>query len=188
MTKNFITAVIAAPLLLAGCGGGAPGTGNATGDTAQKPEGGGSKPPAGWNAADACSVVDKAKMAAAIGKEVSETSLSLATESDGTTAATSECTYMLAEGGRASVMLRWSPISDNAAGAIAQTHGALKQSVAPFGGSVDTVDGVGKAAFWVAGIGSLNVFIGDDKFAIINLPRGDKAKEQAIALARQLGA
>jgi hypothetical protein len=34
----------------------------------------------------------------------------------------------------------------------------------------------------------MNVFIGDDKFAIITLPSSPSSKEQAIALARQLGA
>lgn len=35
---------------------------------------------------------------------------------------------------------------------------------------------------------SLNVFIGEDKFAIITVPASDASKEQAVALARKLGA
>ena len=55
-------------------------------------------------------------------------------------------------------------------------------------GHVETVGGLGKAAFWAAMTKSLNVFIGEDKFAIITVPASDASKEQAVALAHKLGA
>lgn len=183
MIRSSILPSAAALLLLSACGGSDGGTATGT-----EIAGGGSKPPSGWNAADACSVVDKAKMAAATGKSVSEASLALVNESNGTTAATSECNYIFADGSRASVMLRWSPIADNSEGAINQTRNTLQQTVGAFGGTVETVDGLGRAAFWTAQTGSLNIFIDDRKFAIINVPASDSAREQATGLARQLGA
>lgn len=168
----------AALVLLSACGSG--DGSSATGD--------GAKAPAGWNAADACSVVDKDKMASAIGKQVSDASLALVNESDGTTAATSECSYIFADGSRGSVMLRWSPIGDNSEGTINQTRNTLQQTAGAFGATVETIDGLGKAALWTPQTGSLNVFIDDQKFAIINVPASAGAKEQATGLARKLGA
>ena len=58
-------------------------------------------------------------------------------------------------------MLRWSPIADNTQAAIATAHSGAEQTIKAFGGSVDTVGGLGKAAFWAGKIDSLNVFIDD---------------------------
>jgi hypothetical protein len=180
MGKKFVAA-LAGLALLSACGG--EGDSKTTSNS-----GGGKKPPAGWNAVDACSVIDGAAYGGFIGKNVASTSLALARESDGTTAATSECTYELSEGGRSSIMLRWSPINDNTEGAINEARNGLTATVKAFNGKLETVDGLGKAAYWVALTNSLNVFIGEDKFVIINVPASDTARDQAIAIAKKLGA
>ena len=182
-TLPFI-ALIAASLTLAGCGrsdSAKPGEQSAAKDAGAAPT--------GWNAADACSVVDKAKMAAAVGKPVSEASLGLVhVGSGGSDATTSECSYIMADGERASVQLRWSPISDNTPEAMTAARKTSEQTIAAFGGTVEAVEGLGKSAFWIGKIDAMNVFIGDDKFAIITLPSSPTSKDQATALARQLGA
>ncbi len=145
-------------------------------------------PPASWNATEACSVIDKAAMAAIVGQAVTETSLALVHESDGKTAADSKCTYTLADGGQASLMMRWSPIADNSEGAINLARNGLQETLKAFGQSLETIDGLGKATFWAGAAGQLNVFIGEDRFVIISMPVGSAAKDQATALARKLGA
>lgn len=183
-TLSFV-ALFAGSLTLAGCGGSPDSTKQGEQADAKR----GVAAPAGWNAADACSVVDKAKMAATTGKPVSEASLGLVhVSSGGGDATTSECSYIMEDGSRASVMLRWSPIGDNTPEAMATALSASKQSVEAFGGTADPVEGLGKSAFWVDKIDAMNVFIGDDKFAIITLPSNPKSKAQATALARDLGA
>ncbi len=108
-TLPFV-ALLASSLTLASCGG---STDSAKpGEQAETASG--VAAPKGWNAADACSVVDKAKMAATTGKPVAEASLGLVHESSGgSDATTSECSYIMEDGSRASVLLRWSPIDDN---------------------------------------------------------------------------
>ena len=75
-------------------------------------------------------------MTTILGKPVTETTLALVHESDGVTAATSECTYTLGDDGKASLMMRWSPIDDNSEGVINMTRSGLLQTVKAFGGSV----------------------------------------------------
>lgn len=186
MKKMSFIAVSTVSLLLAGCGG-ATKNGQEGRSSKTAGAGGASGAPSGWNAADACAVVDKAKMAVAAGKPVSEASLGLVHESSGADAATSECSYIMADGSRGSVMLRWSPINDNTQGAIDTARNSMKETVGAFGSTVETVDGVGKGAFWIGKTDTLNVFIGEDRFAIITLPSGSSTKDRAIALARQLG-
>lgn len=183
MNKLSFTALLTGSLALAACG--------QSGDAAKTGERADAKgaAPSGWNAADACAMVDKAKMAATAGKPVSEATLGLVhTSSGGGDATTSECSYIMEDGSRASVMLRWSPINDNTPETMALAFKTSKQAAEPFGGTVEAVEGLGKSAFWTAKIDSMSVFIGDDKFAIITLPSNPSSKEQATALARDLGA
>jgi hypothetical protein len=183
-TLSLVTFIVGS-LMLAGCGGSTdsakPGEQAEAGSAAAAPK--------GWNAADACSVVDKAKMAATAGKPVSEATLGLVHESSGgSDATTSECSYTMEDGSRASVQLRWSPIDDNTPEAMAAAQNTSKQTIEAFGGTIEMVEGLGKSAFWIGKTDTMNVFIGDDKFAIITLPSNPKSKEQATALARELGA
>lgn len=187
MTKTTFIIVAASTMLLTGCGGSSnTQQGNGTGEmaSAESPSG----PPAGWNSANACAVVDKAKMTAVTGKSVSETSLGLVHVGTGTEATTSECSYVMDDGNHASVMLRWSPINDNSEGAINLARNGAKQTIEAFGGTIDNVDGLGKAAFWIGKTDTMNIFIGEDKFAVITMPHSPSSKEQATTLAHQLGA
>ncbi|WP_326525793.1 hypothetical protein [Sphingomonas sp.] len=189
MAGKKIGGVIGAALLLASCGG---GTGDATGGnataTADAPATGAM--PAGWKATDACSVIDKAAMSEVLGRPVTETSLALVHEPTpgGSDAGTSECTYML-DGGRATVMTRWSPINDNTDGAINTARSTMKQTLAAFGGGeVEDIAGLGKASIWVGKVNQLQTFIGEDRMVLITVPTGADAKDKAIALARKAGA
>lgn len=177
------TLVLAGALALSGCG--QSGDAAKTGEQAD----GKAAAPAGWNAADACAVVDKAKMAATAGKPVSEATVGLVhVSSGGGDATTSECSYIFEDGSRGSVMLRWSPIGDNTPDSMALALNTTRQTSEAFGAKVEVVEGLGKSAFWIDKMASMNVFIDDAKFAIITLPTSPSAKEQATKLARDLGA
>lgn len=184
MMRPTMSALLAAAIALSGCGS------NSTDQTADSDAsvGAGKSPPGDWNAADACSVIDKEAMAGIVGQGVVETQLGYVSQSDGASAVTSECTYQLADNEGAKLMLRWFPIGDNSEGAINLTRNSLQQTVKAFGGEVETIDGLGKAAFWDGMGKSLNVFIGEDKFAIITMPSSVEAKDRAVMLARKLGA
>jgi hypothetical protein len=172
------TMLIAALTALGGCSG-------KSSDTAQGE--GGQALADGWKTPDACAVLDKAAYGQLIGKPVSASTLSMPHVSDGTTAATSECVYSVDGAGKLSIILRWSPMNDNDEGSINTTRSGLQQTAKAFGGSMEVLAGIGKAAFWVDKTASLNVFVGEDRMAIINVPTGPGAKEQAIAVAHKLG-
>ena len=193
MKTNLTLAIIVSAFILTGCGESsdeaASGKGNAEQPaTAVVAAAATATPPANWNAIDACAAVDKAAMAAIVGQAVNETTLGFVNASDGTTAAGSECKYTLADGSHATLMMRWSPIADNTDGAISAAKKGLEETLKAFGKTIEVIDGVGKAAFWTDATSSLNVFIGEDKFIIFNAPSGSEGKNQAIALARKLGA
>ena len=187
MKTSSALAICIGTLITTGCGDSTGSQSNGDSNiVAAAPAGG--APPGNWNATDACSVIGKATLAEIIGQPVTETSLTLVHESDGTTAATSQCTYRLTDGGQATLMMRWSPIADNSEGAINLARNGLEETLKAFGKSLETIDGLGKAAFWAGLAGQLNVFIGEDKFVIISIPPGPAAKDHAVALARKLGA
>ena len=173
-------------LLLGGCGGtGGSSTGNSGAAVANDTN----VATGTWDATDACALLDKAALGAALKDQVTEASLGLVHQASGGEAATSECTYLLASGGRASFMARNSPIADNTDGAIAAARKATQQSVSAFiDKKVEDVPGLGKAAFFVPGINQLNVFIDDSKFVILTIGSAPDAtaKETAVALVRDI--
>ncbi|WP_310534082.1 hypothetical protein [Novosphingobium sp.] len=170
-----------AALLLGGCSSSSPG------NTAGATDAAATGPAKRWDATNACAVIDKAAMSTLLGTRVADTSVAFVHQASDAESATSECTYILENGSRASVMLRWSPIADNNDAAIAGTRNTLDQTIKAFGGTVETVTGTGKAAFWVAKVNSLNVFIDDASFAVINVPSDPNSKSQALKIARRLG-
>lgn len=195
INKTMMVAGLGGTLLLAACNaptGGGTVNGTATAETsASGSTGGGTKPPGNWNATDACTLLDKATVGAALGTQVTEAQLGLVHAADGSSAATSECTYVLAGGGRASFMARWSPIADNSDGAMNAAKNATAASIKAFSDKpVEDIAGLGKKAFFVPGINQLNVFIGEDRFVIITLASADNAhaKDIAVALAKKVGA
>ena len=115
MNKAMIFAALACLPMVAGCSGGGEGGRNDKAASGSAAAGGA---PAGWDATDACSIVTRAEMAEVMKSEVSEATVGLVNEAAGSNAATSECTEVFKDGGRASVMTRWSPINDNTDQAI----------------------------------------------------------------------
>lgn len=184
---------VGALLALAGCGGSPEASGNGaaadaaagSGATATAASGG---MPADFKATDACAVIDKAAVGTALGVTVTEASLGLVHEpSGGADAATSECTYLF-DGGRATVMTRWSPIGDTSDDTITQARNTTNATLKPFGGgTVEDVPGVGRASLWVEKIGQLQTFIGKDRMIMITVPSGTGAKDKAVALAHKAG-
>lgn len=137
-----------------------------------------------WKAIDACALLDKADVGAALKDKVTETSLGGVREASGPDAATSECTYKLASGGRVTFMARWSPIGDNTPEAMAMARSATAESLTALGKTLEDVPGLGKSAFFVPGINQLNVFAGDDRFMILTI--GNVSEETAKATATEL--
>lgn len=176
MKKQTGLIIACTALLLSSCGGGADKTAGENGEAKTAT--------AGWNATDACALLDKADLGAALKDNVTETSLGLVNQASGPNAATSECTYLLASGGRATLMTRWSPIADNTDEAIATARKSTEATVAAFGKSVEDVPNLGKAAFFVPGINQMNVFIDEQKFVILTIGSApnDTAKEIATGL------
>jgi hypothetical protein len=179
--NNLKCAIAAiAALLVASCGGSgstsASNGGNAASDGAKTATG-------AWDATDACALLDKAAVAAALKDAVTEASVGLVHEASGAEAATSECTYILASGSRATFMARKSPIADNTHEAIALARKTTQESVAAFTDKkVEDVPELGKAAFFVPGINQLNVFIDDKKFVILTISSAPNATAKATAV------
>lgn len=181
MTSNRIRPVLSAvaAIVLTSCGPG----GGATGGNATASQGAPAQT-AAWDATDACALLDRDALGAALNDQVTETSLALVHQASGKEAATSECTYLLAGGGRASLMTRNSPIADNDAEAIALARKATEQSMAAFSDKkVEDVPGIGKAAFFVPGINQMNVFIDDSRFVILTIGSAPDATAKATAIA-----
>lgn len=187
MSPIKLTSTIALMLALTGCSG-ASSDPTASTDSPAVAAAAGVSLAEGWTKPDACAVIDKAAYGQTVGQAVTGSELLAAHASDGTTAATSECKMTMADGSHNSILLRWSPINDNDEGAINTLRSGLRQVAEAFGGTMETVPDLGKAAFWVDKTGSLNVFIGEDRLAIINVPTGPAAREQAITVAKSLGA
>ncbi len=170
-------------LLLAGCGGGKNGGENGAGDS--RAGNGAAVAASGWDASDACALLDKAAVGAALGDGVTETSLAFVNKAEGANAATSECTYRLAGGSTATLMARLSPIGDNSDAAIKQTRETTEKTMAAFSDKkIEDVPGLGKAAFFVPGINQLNVFLDDSRFVILTIGSAPNAtaKDTAVGL------
>jgi hypothetical protein len=177
--------------LVAGCDKG--GDSATPGSEASVSAGSAAKGPDNWNAADACSILDKTTVGEILKQDVTEAQLGLVNEASTTAAATSECTYANKDGEQvASLMTRWSPINDNQPATIAMAKQAAAASVKAFTDlPIEDVPGLGKAAFIVPKIDALNVFIDDARLIIVTprkVPDGILGKDVAIALAKKAGA
>lgn len=169
-------------LLLAGCGGGAKDSAADDGETKTAATG-------SWDASDACALLDKAAVGAALGDKVTETSLAFVSKAEGANAATSECTYRLAGGSSATLMARLSPIGDNSDAAIKQTRETTEKTMAAFSDKkIEDVAGLGKAAFFVPGINQMNVFLDDSRFVILTIGSAPAAtaKDTSAALVGKI--
>lgn len=172
-------------LLLAGCSGGKE-------DAAASADGKAGASAAagdGWDASDACALLDKAAVGDALKDAVTETSLGFVNKAEGANAATSECTYRLASGGTATLMARKSPIADNTPEAIALAKSTTEKAMAAFSDKkIEDVPGLGIGAFFVPGINQLNVFLDDSRFVILTIGSApnDGAKDSAVALVGKI--
>ncbi|SEH16719.1 hypothetical protein SAMN05428974_1840 [Sphingopyxis sp. YR583] len=177
MRKGVNGAIVAGlgVLLLAGCDGGAKD------EAAEKGEA--KIAASGWDASDACALLDKAAVGAALGDTVTETSLAFVNKAEGANAATSECTYRLAGGSSATLMARRSPIADNSDAAIRQTRETTEKTMAAFSDKkIVDVAGLGKAAFFVPGINQMNVFLDDSRFVILTIGSAPDATAKDVAV------
>lgn len=174
MNKGMMVALVAT-LALAACGGSQQGGKNEK-SLAQTTD---------WNATDACQLLDKAALGAALGDTVTETSLAFVHQPTAVEAATSECTYRLKGGSTATLMARRSPIADNTPEAIAQTRKATEATMRAFSDkAIEDVPNLGKAAFFVPGINQMNVFLDDKRFVILTV--GSASKDRAKDIASDL--
>ena len=174
MYKGAITAGLGA-LLLAGCGGGAKDGAAADGETKAAAA-------SSWDASDACALLDKSAVGAALSDPVTETSLAFVNKAEGANAATSECTYRLTSGSTATLMARLSPIGDNSDAAIKQTRETTEKTMAAFSDKeIEDVAGLGKAAFFVPGINQMNVFLDDSRFVILTVGSAPAATAKDVA-------
>lgn len=179
MKKSMIL-TLGAALALAACGGAQDGGKDEKSMAATS----------GWDATDACKLLDKTVVGTALGDTVAETSLAFVHQPTASEAATSECTYRLEGGGTATLMARRSPIADNTPEVIAQTRKATESAMRAFSDkSVEDIPGLGKAAFFVPGINQMNVFLDSERFVILTLGsvRGDRAKDIATDLVKKVG-
>lgn len=177
MRRNVSGAIVVGmgALLLGACGGGAVDGAADDGESNVAAV-------SDWVASDACALLDKAAVGAALGDTVTETSLAFVTKAEGSNAATSECTYMLAGGSRATLMARRSPIADNNDAAIKQTRETTEKTMAAFSDKkIEDVAGLGKAAFFVPGINQMNVFLDDSRFVILTVGSAPDATAKDVA-------
>lgn len=161
-----------------------------SGDAANSETGGATAAASGWDASDACTLLDKANMGTILGTPVTETRLGLVNKAGTATAATSECTYTLSDNSTVTVMTRMSPIADNTPEAIEATRSGVESTLQSMGTSdtsVVDVAGLGKAAFFVPKVNQLNVFYDDSRSAMVTVPAGPDAKDKAVAIAKKLG-
>lgn len=171
MNKQMIFALVPV-LVLAACGGAQPGSKD------EKP----AAEASGWDATDACELLDKATLGAALGDTVTETSLAFVHQPTAVEAATSECTYRLKGGRTATLMVRRSPIADNTPEVIAQTRKATEATMRAFSDkTIEDVPNLGKAAFFVPGINQMNVFLDDERLVVLTVGSASKDRAKDIA-------
>lgn len=185
--KTRMIICLAATAALAACSGEKPGSGDA-GGTGNAATAAASATPA-WDATNACALLDKDTLGAALGDTVTETRLGLVHQPGAADAATSECTYVLQGGGEARLMTRRSPIDDNTPEAMAQARQATASAMKAFSSkAVEDVPGLGRLAFFVPGINQMNVFLDEKRFVVLTIATApnDKAKDLATRLVETI--
>jgi hypothetical protein len=164
-------------LMLAGCGGAPSGSGNGAAPAAP------ATATSGFDAANACAVLPKDKVAEVAGLKVDTAALGPTVKQGETTAGFSTCNYSFAGGGTLTFFARQSPVDDNTPEAIART----KSTIADGGAKVIDVPDLGAAAFSAEQMHQLHVFIGANRyiyFMSMSPPAGKPIGEIELALAR----
>lgn len=164
--KGFV-GVAAAALLVGGCGSGAGGGGLAS-----------SK----WQAKDACAMLDRAGVAAAIGQPITKVVPGDLSDTDNATIDT--CAWWYSDAGAVTLLLRTSKSATMSDGDIAQARS---------GGGITPpwtdVPGLGHAALWQKDMHSLQVFVDGTHYfttAITRPPAGLDTKAAEIKLAKAM--
>ena len=158
---------------LAGCGG-ADGDGEATAGSAPAV-------PGGWDATEACAMLDPGKLSALTGMTFETAQLTPMSPMSETTAATSMCNYTGADGAMATVLTREAPYDDATPEAIAKSRTA-DGTMEP----AEDVPGLGKAALWRAApmAKTLQVFFDERRSVVVTVAGREATLEQASAVAR----
>lgn len=168
MRKMMFAAVLAAGL--AGCGG---DDGTA----------GGSAPAAasGWDATQACAMLDVGKLSALTGMAFETSKLTPMATMSANTAATSMCEYAGPGGAMAVLLTREAPYDDASPEEIEKSRTA-DGSMEP----AEDVPGLGKAALWRAApmAKTLQVFYDERRSVVVTLAGREATLEQASAVAR----
>jgi hypothetical protein len=170
--------MLATTLMLASCGG-AP-AGNTTAPTVTLRS---DKRPA-FNAEDACALLPREQVAKVTGLKVESATLSRVTPATADTAGFSNCTYAFTGGGSLDFFARQSPVDDNTPEAIQRTKQGLIDNL---GAKPVDVPNLGTAAFSVAQMHQLHVFIGTNRYIYFMSPAPPAGKpigELETALAK----
>jgi hypothetical protein len=168
MHKILIMAALAAGV--AGCGGG------------DSSEGGTSAPNAGgWDATQACAMLDPGKLSGLTGLAFETAKLTPMSPMTDSAAATSMCEYSGAGGAMAVLLTREAPYDDASPEEIEKSRTA-DGSMEP----AEDVPGLGKAALWRAApmAKTLQVFYDERRSVVVTLLGRDVTLEQASAVAR----
>ena len=158
---------------LAGCGAGE------TGGDAPAARSGGSA--GGWDASQACALLDAAQLSALTGMAFETAKLTPIAAMTDESASVSMCEYSGAGGATASLLTREAPYDDATPEAIAmaRTANGLMEPASD-------VPGLGKAALWRGApmAKSLQVFFDERRSVVVTLGGRDATLEQASAVAR----
>ena len=144
--------------------------------------GAGSAPAAGgWDATQACAMLDVGKLSALTGSAFQTANLTPMSPMSENTAATSMCNFSGAGGAMATVLTREAPYDDATPEAIERSRTA-DGSMEP----AEDVPGLGKAALWRAAplAKTLQVFYDERRSVVVTLVGRDATLEQASAVAR----
>jgi hypothetical protein len=168
MHKMMMVAALAAGL--AGCGGDEGGTGGTAPAAAS-----------GWDATQACAMLDVGKLSALTGKAFETAKLTPMASMSENTAATSMCEYAGPGGAMAVLLTREAPYDDATPEEIEKSRTG-DGSMAP----AEDVPGLGKAALWRAApmAKTLQVFYDERRSVVVTLLGRDATLEQASAVAR----
>lgn len=168
MKRMMIMAALAAGV--AGCGG------------SDSAEAGASAPAAsGWDATQACAMLDVGKLSGLTGMAFETARLTPMSPMTENTAATSMCEYSGAGGAMATVLTREAPYDYASPEEIEKSRtgdGAMEPA--------EDVPGLGKAALWRAApmAKTLQVFYDERRSVVVTLMGRDATLEQASAVAR----
>ncbi|WDA42659.1 hypothetical protein [Erythrobacter sp. BLCC-B19] len=170
MARRWIMAAALAAGL-AGCGGADGEAGESSAPAAAS----------GWDATQACAMLDVGKLSALTGLAFETAKLTPMAPMTDSTAATSMCEYGGAGGASAVLLTREAPYDDATPEAIAKSRTA-DGTMEP----AEDVPGLGKAALWRAApmAKTLQVFFDERRSVVVTLVGREATLEQASAVAR----